>query len=123
MFLKDPLHARWHVQTLHLACVHMQDSELVDQIIIHACSNNPQAVTVDLMKEFLLGTLQIICNVVYLHASRYSIPSNENVRHGSCATANSTDNRARSTRCFAPEKAWPPQPLHHPAADLHYTRH
>lgn len=33
----------------------MQDSELVDQIVIHACSNHPQSVTVDLMKEFLLG--------------------------------------------------------------------
>eukprot|EP00026_Physarum_polycephalum_P005733 Phypoly_transcript_05771.p1 GENE.Phypoly_transcript_05771~~Phypoly_transcript_05771.p1 ORF type:complete len:610 (+),score=129.13 Phypoly_transcript_05771:202-1830(+) len=56
IFLKEPSHSRWHVQTLHLACVHMQDSELVDQIVIHTCTNNPQAVTVELMKEFLLGT-------------------------------------------------------------------
>jgi hypothetical protein len=56
LFLKEPSHSRWHVQTLHLACVHMQDSELVDQIVIHTCTNNPQAVTVELMKEFLLGT-------------------------------------------------------------------
>ena len=55
VFLKEPSHSRWHVQTLHLACVHMQDSELVDQIVIHTCTNNPQAVTVELMKEFLLG--------------------------------------------------------------------
>ncbi len=55
VFLKEPSHARWHVQILHLACVHMQDSELVDQIIVHSCTNQPQAVTVDLMKEYLLG--------------------------------------------------------------------
>lgn len=47
---------RLHIQTLHLACIHMQDSELVDQIIIHMCAHNPQALTVELMKEFLLGT-------------------------------------------------------------------
>lgn len=52
----DEDNTRLHIQTLHLACIHMQDSELVHQIIIHMCSNNPQALTVELMKEFLLGT-------------------------------------------------------------------
>eukprot|EP01112_Ceratiomyxa_fruticulosa_P019381 TRINITY_DN6334_c0_g2_i1.p1 TRINITY_DN6334_c0_g2~~TRINITY_DN6334_c0_g2_i1.p1 ORF type:complete len:1040 (-),score=189.52 TRINITY_DN6334_c0_g2_i1:92-3211(-) len=47
---------RVHVQALHLACIHMQDTELVDQIMIHIFSHNPQCVGVDLLKEFLICT-------------------------------------------------------------------
>eukprot|EP00003_Mantamonas_plastica_P008593 TRINITY_DN1761_c0_g1_i3.p1 TRINITY_DN1761_c0_g1~~TRINITY_DN1761_c0_g1_i3.p1 ORF type:complete len:1071 (-),score=311.08 TRINITY_DN1761_c0_g1_i3:77-2953(-) len=46
----------WHIQALHMAMVHMGDTELVDQIMMTLCTSYPQNATSDLFKEFLLGT-------------------------------------------------------------------
>jgi hypothetical protein len=43
------------VQMLHFAIVHMQDSELADQIMVFLCRRFPHYITNQILQEFLLG--------------------------------------------------------------------
>lgn len=44
-----------HVQALHLAIIHMHDSELVHRLMGHLCSSKPHVLTPELLHEYLLG--------------------------------------------------------------------
>jgi hypothetical protein len=44
-----------HQQALSLAILHLQDTELIGQIVLALCKNNPLMVTAELLKEYLVG--------------------------------------------------------------------
>jgi len=44
-----------HIQLLHMACIHMEDMELVHQIVMHVLNKNPENARVSLLKEFIVG--------------------------------------------------------------------
>ncbi|KAL6065632.1 hypothetical protein QOT17_010097 [Balamuthia mandrillaris] len=44
-----------HIQALHLAIIHLQDVELVDRIMRHICTESPECLTAELVREYLVA--------------------------------------------------------------------
>ena len=55
-----------HIQALHLAIVHMQDNELVDQILTYLCRNFPSNIVTPLLREFLIGSFSFPLSLPFL---------------------------------------------------------
>eukprot|EP00002_Diphylleia_rotans_P005225 TRINITY_DN1433_c0_g1_i4.p1 TRINITY_DN1433_c0_g1~~TRINITY_DN1433_c0_g1_i4.p1 ORF type:complete len:838 (+),score=132.32 TRINITY_DN1433_c0_g1_i4:77-2590(+) len=45
----------FHVKALHLAITHLQDQELVEQIVMKVCQEHPENFTPELIKEYLIA--------------------------------------------------------------------